>query len=265
VSNRKNRYSQIIEAVFFKYYRPGLDELAFARSDIAEAAERLGVAVPKNLGDVLYSFRYRANLPASVAQKAPAGHEWVIRPAGRARYKFALAAASRVVPSAMLAQTKIPDATPGVIEKYVLNDEQALLAKVRYNRLVDIFTSLACYSLQSHVRTSVPGLGQVETDEVYVGIDTRGAHYVLPVQAKGTSDTIGVVQIEQDLAVCATKFPDLICRPLAAQFLSNDVIALFEFESTEDGVAVVAEKHYTLVRPEELSPEELERYRRRPD
>ena len=165
----------------------------------------------------------------------------------------------------MLAETKIPDATPGVIIKYSLNDEQALLAKVRYNRLIDIFTSLTCYSLQNHLRTTVPHIGQVETDEIYIGIDKRGVHFVLPVQAKGESERLGIVQIEQDFAVGATKFPNLICRPIAAQFMADDLIALFEFEQTEDGVRISAEKHYKLVRPEELTPEELETYKIRSD
>lgn len=84
-----------------------------------------------------------------------------------------------------MAETKVPDAPPGVIAMYSLNDEQALLAKLRYNRLVDIFTRVTCYSLQNHLRTAVPKLGQVETDEIYIGVDRRGAHYIFPVQAKG--------------------------------------------------------------------------------
>lgn len=83
-----------------------------------------------------------------------------------------------------------------MIVKYALSDEQALLARRRYNRLVDIFTGVTCYSLQSHLRTSIPSLGQVETDEVYVGVDRQGAHYVVPVQAKSGKDRMSVVQIE---------------------------------------------------------------------
>ncbi len=220
--------------------------------------------MPKNLGDVIYSFRYRAELPASIRKKAPRDHEWVIRPAGRGQYKFVAAKMATVVPSKMLVETKIPDATPGVIDMYALNDEQALLAKLRYNRLVDIFAGIACYPLQSHLRTTVLGLGQIETDEIYIGIDKRGAHYVLPVQAKGGSDRIGIVQIEQDFAVCAEKFPNLICRSIAAQLKDSGLIAMFEFELTKTEVAVVCEKHYRLVSPDELSPEELESYRKRP-
>jgi len=264
MAEMKNRYSQIIEAIFSKYFQKGSKEIQFERFDIITAAKKLGIRLPKNLGDVLYSFRYRTPLPDSILKKAPKGLQWIIRPAGRARYKFVLATESVIVPSKIMAETKIPDATPGVIGKYKLNDEQALLAKLRYNRLIDIFTGLTCYSLQNHLRTTVPNMGQVETDEIYIGIDKRGAHYVIPVQAKGGSDKIGIVQIEQDLAVCETKFPGLICRSIAAQFMEEDIIALFECENTEEGIRVSAEKHYKLVNPDELTEEELEAYRKRP-
>ncbi len=259
-----NRYTQLIGNIFSKRYHKGATEVAFERTDIVDAAEDLGIKLPKNLGDVLYSFRYRIPLPKSIVEKTPEGYEWIIRPAGRARYKFVLAKQTNILPSDNLVETKIPDATPGVINRYAMSDEQALLAKIRYNRLIDIFTGLTCYSLQNHLRTTVTELGQIETDELYVGIDKRGAHYVLTVQAKGKAEKIGIVQIEQDFAVCATKFPGLIARPIAAQFMTDDRIALFEFEQSKEGIRVSAEKHYKLVPPEELSEEELQSYRKRP-
>ncbi|MEW5702292.1 MAG: hypothetical protein AB1792_08700 [Candidatus Zixiibacteriota bacterium] len=163
-----------------------------------------------------------------------------------------------------MAETKVPDATPGVIAIYSLGDEQALLAKLRYNRLIDIFTGVACYSLQNHLRTAVAGVGQVEIDEVYIGVDKRGAHFVLPVQAKGGRDKLSVVQVEQDLAVCESKFPNLICRPIGAQFIKKDLIALFEFETDRGEVKVVSEKHYRLVEPDEILDADLVTYRSRP-
>jgi hypothetical protein len=258
-----NRYAQLIETIFMKKYRKGAQEIAFQRTDLTTTAAALGIQLPKNLGDVVYSFRYRAALPESIRKHAPAGLEWVIRPTGQAQYKFALAALPRIVPNTLLAETKIPDATPGIIARYALNDEQGLLARLRYNRLVDIFTGVTCYSLQNHLRTTVPGMGQVETDEIYVGIDQRGAQYVFPVQAKGGADQLGIVQIEQDFALCAAKFPLLICRPIAAQFLQSDLIALFAFEEGENGIAISDEKHYRLVSPEQLSDEDLLTYRNR--
>ncbi len=259
----KNRYTQIVEKIFFKHYKDGAVEVPFEREDIIRVASELKIKLPKNLGDILYSFRYRAALPASIRGKAPKGQEWIIRPRGRSRYAFVATSVTTIVPSEMLGEIKIPDATPGIIAQYALSDEQALLAKLRYNRLVDIFTGVTCYSLQSHLRTTVPKMGQVETDEIYIGLDRRGAHYVFPVQAKGGKDKLGIVQIEQDFAICETKFPSLICRPIAAQFMTEDIIALFEFEKTKSGIIIASEKHYRLVPPEEMTIDDLETYRKR--
>lgn len=214
-----NRYSQIIERIFFENYKEGMTELAFTREDIVRVAREIGIKLPKNIGDIVYSFRYRSELPNTVKSKAPSRREWIIRPAGRSKYSFVATSTAAIQPNVSLAETKIPDATPGIIAMYALNDEQALLAKLRYNRLIDVFTGVACYSLQNHLRTFVDGIGQIETDEIYVGINKRGVHYVFPVQAKGAKERISVVQIEQDIAMCASKFPDLICRPIAAQFM----------------------------------------------
>lgn len=260
-----NRYAQLIEHIFDSHYTEGATEVVFEREEIQAAAQDLGIVLPKNLGDLIYSFRYRTALPFSVQAKAPPGHQWVIRSAGRSRYRFvATTAVTTITPDAMLSETKVPDATPGVIAIYALSDEQALLARLRYNRLIDIFTGVACYSLQNHLRTQIRGV-QVETDEIYVGVDRRGMHYVFPVQAKGGKDRLSVVQIEQDLTMCAAKFPKLGCRPIAAQFMADHLIALFEFEESEAGVRKLGEKHYRLVPPEELTPADLEAYSRRTD
>jgi len=261
--NPQNKYSQLIQAIFEKHYTQGDSEVIFERADIIEAAEKIGIKVPKNLGDVVYSFRYRTPLPENIRAIAPEGFYWVIRPAGHARYKFVLISGKPITPNERLAETKVPDATPGIISKYALTDEQALLARVRYNRLIDIFTGLTCYSLQSHLRTTVDKMGQVETDELYAGLDKRGAQYVIPVQAKGRNDQIGIVQIEQDLAMCRSKFPALICRPIAVKFMDGDLISMFEFEENEKGISVASEKHYLLVAPESITPEDLEKYSRR--
>jgi hypothetical protein len=260
---RQNRYSAIIEKIFLMKFRRGMREVEFERGEIEKVAKELKVKLPKNLGDLVYSFRYRAPLPERVRSTAGRGQAWIIRPAGKARYRFAIVADRPLGPNENLTTTKVPDSTPGVIAKYALSDEQALLAKVRYNRLVDIFTGVACYSLQNHLRTTVSGMGQVETDEIYIGVDKKGVQYVLPVQAKGGKDKLSIVQIEQDMAVCAEKFPSLVCRPVGAQFMPNDVIALFEFEAGDQGIGVASEKHYKLVPPEEVTEADLQAYRQR--
>ena len=260
---KQSIYNTILEEIFRSKYKPGMTRVDFIRDDIPAAAVRRGVRVPKNLGDVVYSAQSRGRLPKSIETSAPKGLVWVIRNWGDARYKFELAPPIRLTPNENLTVTKVPDATPGVVALYALGDEQALLSKVRYNRLVDIFTGITCYSLQNHLRSKVDGIGQVETDELYVGVDTKGCHYVIPVQAKGGQDKLNIVQIERDMALCEFKFPELVCRPVAAQFMRDDVIALFVFEKIGDDVKVLMEQHYQLVEPSELTSEDLAAYRRR--
>lgn len=42
--------------------------------------------------------------------------------------------------------------------------------------------------------------------------------------------------------------------------MRGDVIALFEFEVIENEVTIRDEKHYRLVAPDDLTPEELAQY-----
>jgi hypothetical protein len=255
-----SRYERLIEAVFDAAYAKGASSVAFSRDDLIRHAKRLRIVVPKNLGDIIYTFRHRNSLPASIARRAPAGSTWMIVGTGRGTYAFESAASDRVIPNSHMAQTRIPDSTPGVITRYALSDEQATLAKIRYNRLLDIFTGVVCTSLQSHLRSTVKGIGQIEVDELYIGIDQAGAHTVIPIQAKGGKDQIGLVQIRQDIALCAAKFPALTCRAIAAQTMSDDSIALFEFVQTQRGVRVSQERHYKLVPQEEITESELIEY-----
>jgi len=139
--NEKNRYDAIIEKVFANHYSPKHESFDFTRDEFEETAAKLGIKLPKNIGDVLYSFRYRKDLPNSIVKTAREGKEWIIEGAGRAKYRFRMASANRIVPSSNLVTVKIPDATPEIIATYAQSDEQALLAKVRYNRLIDIFAS----------------------------------------------------------------------------------------------------------------------------
>lgn len=252
-----SRYDALIESIFFDHYREGESEFEFVRTELESAADSLGIDLPKNLGDVIYSYRFRKDLPESVIATQREGTEWIIELAGTGRYRFKLGKISRIVPRNDFVAIDIPDATPELIRGYSLDDEQALLAIVRYNRLIDTFLGLTTYSLQNHLRTTVKGIGQIEVDELYVGIDKLGKHYVIPVQAKGGSDRIGTVQAAQDISFVRERFPGAPCRAIAAQFMDEEVIALFELTEHDDEIKVVEERHYRLVPASELDLESM--------
>lgn len=268
---QENRYKRLLEHIFFARnfgaYRDGDTEIEFARGDLERAAKALKIVLPKNLGDVVYAIRYRTQMPKRIIETQPKGLEWIIEGGGRARYKFLLVPINRIAPNPALRAVKVPDATPEIIAAYALNDEQALLARVRYNRLVDVFLGVTAYSLQNHMRTTVKGIGQIEIDEIYVALDRQGVQYIVPVQAKGGTDRLSVVQAKQDLACCAEKFPNLVCRSVSAQFIEMEdrskKIALFELAVEDGQTVIVEEKHYRLVPASDITPEELRVYARK--
>jgi hypothetical protein len=256
-----NRYRALIERIFFDRYENGVRYIEFDRDDIPAMAEALGLERPKNLGDVIYAMRYRTPMPDSILATQPKGMEWIIEGAGRAKYRFILVPLNRILPRTDLKTISIPNGTPEIIRVYALDDEQALLAIVRYNRLIDVFLGLTTFSLQNHLRTTVKGIGQIEIDELYFGIDRHGCHYVIPVQAKGGKDQISVVQTKQDIAWCDQKFPDVRSRAISAQFMEDDKVAMFELAIENEQIVVVDEKHYCLVAADLIERGQVINYR----
>jgi len=58
----------------------------------------------------------------------------------------------------------------------------------------------------------------------------------------------------------AEKFPNLICRAVSAQFMTEDRIAMFELVLQDNEIRVAEEKHYRLVPSSAISIEDLRNY-----
>jgi hypothetical protein len=255
------KYDQIIEWVFAKNYRPGTVVVPFGREEFVQASDALGLERVRNLGDITYTYRFRGELPANIQETAPEGAEWIIVGTGIGEYAFRLASPGKIEPTSHYYPIKIPDSTPEIVRHYAPGtDEQALLMRVRYNRLVDVFTGLTCYSVQNHLRTTVRNVGQVEVDEIYVGINKRGTHFVLPCQAKSPGDKFGIVQVMQDVELCKQRYPMAICRPIALRFTGEDSVSVLELAVREQDdilmLNTVDEKQYQLVPRTEISDKE---------
>ena len=258
-------YSRIIEHVFTKKYKTGAKVVPFKREDLASGAQAVGVPVPKNLGDIVYSFRFRAKMPAAILAATPKGKQWVIKGEGDALYSFTLFDGANIEPRKDQEPIKLPAATPEIVRKHTRSEEQALLAVVRYNRLIDIFLGVTAYSLQSHLRTKVASIGQMEIDELYVGVNKEGAQYIIPVQAKGGSDKQGISQILQDHEFCKIEFPNLVSRLIAASFVQDSddqvQVAMMELVVTQTAVKVRQERQYLLTEGSKITDVDLKSYR----
>jgi hypothetical protein len=256
-------YNALIVRLFEKHFRPGLKSFEFDSKAIEETASELKLRLPKNFGDFICSFRYPRQTPVSFSTTAARAKEWTIEAAGLSRYRFRQSSGGRILANPHFRAIKIPDATPKLICAYALSDAQALLAKVRFNRLIDIFLGLTAYSLQSRFRTAVKGIGPIEIDEVYIGVNQNGEQFIIPVQAKGEKGTLAAAHTRQDIECCEQNFPKLTCRAISTQFLEGDTVAMFELEMEDGEVKVVVERHYRLVAAEEIGEADLKSYAKR--
>lgn len=261
-TKHETAYEVAVRKIFFKYYEKGATSVSFSKNDIDEFGSHpdvLAVNGGKPLSNppaLVYEFRSRRPLPPDIAVTAKPGFDWTIELAGKSKYQFKQVRGLYIEPRADLASIPIPDSTPEIVVKYALDDEQALLAKIRYNRLIDIFLGIAAYSLQNHLRTSAEmdqgGRSQIEIDELYVGVDKQGRHYAIPVQAKGGKDKLSTMQSKQDIYWCRERLPDLECRAISAQFVKDEIVLFLVTDKSGD-IKVVEEKRYKLV-PADKSP-----------
>ncbi len=257
-----SKYKNVIERVFLNNYKKSAIKVSFNRDELAQACDELGIPRIKNLGDIPYSYRFRKDLPDLIKEVCPANSEWIIIGTGIGTYEFRLAAPGKIEPTPNRQRIKVPDATPEIVRKYAPGtDEQALLTKIRYNRLIDLFTGLTCYSIQNHLRTTIQNIGQIEIDEVYLGLNKKGTHFIIPCQAKSPGDKFGIVQVIQDIEFCKSRYQNAICKPIALQFLNENDVAILELVVEEiNGIfnfSVVDERHYKLVGRDEISDEEI--------
>lgn len=245
---RVHKYDRLILELFNRLYRPGKTELEFTRDELLRTAKRLKFAI-KNIGDVVYTYQSRRAMPEAIRALG----DWIMGSKGMSKYAFQLLpGGGRVEVSPQLEEIQIPHAIPEIVERYVPEDEQGSLTKARYNRLIDVFTRLTAFHLQSHIRTQLPGIGQVEIDDLYVALDREGHEYVIPVEAKGPTGHINLPQIQKSILYAKRRFPKMICKPVALQELAGGAYALFEFkpESELSKIKVVAHKKYILVKEE---------------
>lgn len=231
-------YVPVILKLFRDRYRPGASTVIFSLDDVRNAVEavRAESANPdkissRNPADVIYRMRSRTKLPDEILDKG----FHILRPIGRGQYQFERATAGIIEPPASEPISAI-DNTPMPVRRLLPEtlaemDEQAVLSVVGYCNLLDHFTGMKIYRLRSHVRKSVPGVGQAELDAIDVGIAASedDVPVVFPIEAKAVSDALNRVQVHNMVQYAKHYFPGLTVRPLALKVDYQSVLHIMEF------------------------------------
>lgn len=230
--NLSKVYVPVISKIFRERYRKGASSIIFSLDDVRNACDALGVA-SRNPADVIYRMRSRTILPAEILELG----FHVLRPIGRGKYAFEKATSTIFEPPFTAPITTV-DLTPMPVrrllpERLAEMDEQAILTVASYCRVLDHLTGMVIYRLRSHVRKSVPGVGQAELDAIDVGVARTedDVPVVFPIEAKALADALNRVQIFNMVQYAEHYFPGLVVRPLAIKVDEASVLHVVEFNS----------------------------------
>lgn len=223
-------YGPILLHVFRARWRQGTATVLFTLDDIRNAAEALELEV-RNPADLIYRMRSRTILPKEILDKG----FFILRAIGRGQYQFEKGSSTLFEPLDS-ELTEALDLTPLPVRRLLPEcpaemDEQAVLTIASYCKLFDHFTGLTVYRLRSHVRKSVPGIGQAELDAIDVGVALRDDEMpiVFPIEAKAAPDALNRVQIFNMVQFSRHYFPDMQVRPLAIKVDDDSIVHIMEF------------------------------------
>ncbi|MYS47381.1 hypothetical protein GTY23_40655 [Streptomyces sp. SID5998] len=228
-------YVPILMEIFQEKYTEGDEVVEFTLDDIRAAAIRLGISV-RNPADLAYRMRSRTELPEVIRSEG----FYILSAVGRGKYRLGKAE-SAIITLPSTEPRQVPDLTPLPVrrllpERLAQFDEQALLTVVDYCKILDDFTGLRNFRLRSHVRKSVPKIGQAELDEVCVAISEDGDEFptIVPIEAKAVADAVNRVQICAMVSFCEVYFPGHAVRPLAIKVDHDSLVHVLEFNATEN-------------------------------
>ena len=216
--------------IFKARWRQGAATVLFTLDDIRNAADALGLEV-RNPADLIYRMRSRTILPKEILDKG----FFILRAIGRGQYQFEKGPSTIFQPIDS-EPTIALDITPLPVRRLLPEalaemDEQAVLTVASYCKLFDHFTGLQVFRLRSHVRKSVPGVGQAELDAIDVGVALSDEEMpiVFPIEAKAAADALNRVQVFNMVQYSRHYFPGMTIRPLAIKVDRKSVLHLMEF------------------------------------
>lgn len=246
---RSRVYVPILREIVRRKYTPGTHRIEFDIAEIREVADELGLKLG-NAGDVSYRMRSRTRLPDDILDLGFT----VLHGIGRGRYALEVGGEAVVhLPEHEVFDHN--DQTPLPVRRLLPEDladldEQGLLTIVSYSKLLDHFTGLTVYRVRSHVRKSVPNMGQAELDEIDVGVALSDDEVptVFPIEAKAADEVINRVQIARAVAYCETFFAGHDVRPIVVKLTYDGVLHFLEFRATTSlaGLRVLASHGYRL-------------------
>lgn len=234
---RSKVYTPVLLAIFRRKFVAGMERIPFTLEEVRVELVALGIQA-RNAPDVIYRMKSRTALPEEIQL---AGFK-ILEITSRGTYALVRGDSTLIAyPAEPDAVLEIEDRTPLAVQRLLYAefgniDEQGLLSVLRYNNAFATFLGVPVYHLKSHVRKSVPGVGQAEVDDVHVAVESpqgeQGPLTIVPVEAKAKDDPVNRAQIAMQVRYAQHAFPGHPIRPLTVKLFDTGVVLFMEFNVT---------------------------------
>lgn len=250
---RSKVYTPILLAIFRRKYVPGATVVSFTLEELRAELQAAGLQA-RNVADLVYRMKSRTVLPEEITNK---GFR-VLEITGRGTYALTFAESTLIEYPEPTEVVDVHDRTPYAVRRLLADDfgrtdEQGLLNVLRYNDMFSHFLRVQVFHLKGHVRKSVPGLGQVEVDDVHVALSggLDDPLIIIPVEAKAKDDPVNRVQIAMQVKYANYAFPGLLVRPLTVKLFEDGRVLLMEFNPSTNpaDLKVLKSAYYRIHRP----------------
>lgn len=242
-ARRLNKYTALVSLIFSEGYRGNSTPFSFSKETLISAGKALEIELPQNLSDVIYNLRHRAPLPDAIASTAAPEKEWIIETIERGEYRFIQRPCQRVEADPNAFDYLFEDETPRIARDFGMKGAPLLDCILRKNQILKKFLGSPVEHLQSQVRTSVTGVGQVEIGSLFFS-EINGE--VIPVCLIAKPGEFNLAKAAQSMKFAAEHYPEMDCKAVVAQLLSENRVALFELFGSPDAPRVLQEAHFTL-------------------
>ena len=243
-----NRYEAMMALIFSEKYQETDAPIPFTKDDLIAAAESLLIDLPQNLSDIIYALRHRSPIPKAILDTAKEGQEWVIETVGRGKYWLIQRPCQKIEADPTAVDFLVADETPIIARNFGMKGAPLLELILRKNRILKQFLSSPIEHLQSHVRASVTGVGQVEIGSLFF---SQSYGVIVPICLVAKPGQFNLNKATQAMKFASEHYGRLDCRPVVAQLLSENKVALFELHGSPETPRVLQEVHFTLARGSE--------------
>jgi hypothetical protein len=244
---RSKVYSPVLLAIFRRKFTSGAQRIVFTLEELRDELRAMGLEA-RNAADVIYRMKSRTILPEEIRKL---GYH-ILEITSRGTYAFVIGESTLIEYPPQVDITEVHDLTPKAVRSLLHPDfgsidEQGLLSICRYNDLLSRFLEATTFHVKSHVRKSVPGVGQAEIDDLHVEI--HGSVHepreltIVPIEAKAKDDPVNRVQVVIQTKFARHAFPDHPCRPVTVKLFEDGRILFMEFNVTDEANALAVVRH----------------------